>query len=489
MTHPQDQPDPWSAQGDPVIGYEQPAAPGFAPPAPPPAPPRRSRTALFVALGVTVAVLLGGGAFAAVRLWTAPTGVEPEQVMPGTVAAFARMDLDPALSQQKQLLNLVRKFPGRSGSTADVKRDLLEEADIPGLTYDAAKPWLGDRLGVALWKTDGGYVTLYALASTDDAKARKALTGAQANFELTDGYALIAVPVGSATARTAAHDAVRVSKKLAQTDAYTAVVRKLPANQVAIGWADGPGVLAAGKSLQEGFPATTLDGQTVGQVALGLQAVPDGVELRVAQSVPPTVVPKADLVKQLETLPGNAVVAAVVQPLTDSPDVRKALDNSLDQQVDAQLGALKGLLDKETVDAMLGGIKGLFGATLTVAVTDLAHPAGRLTADGPDAETAGRLRGVLGLFGSILKVEGAGQKTTVTYGSYQPQGTLADNEVYRRAMAGRPATTSVVAYVDLRKVFAASTSMTEKEREDLAPVRALGVMVGADGAVVRLVIE
>ncbi|GIG62395.1 hypothetical protein Lfu02_67670 [Longispora fulva] len=487
MTHPQDQPDPWSAHGDPVIGYEQPDFDQSAAP-PPPVQPRRSRAALFIGIGVAAAVLLGGGAFAAVRLWTAPTGVEPEQVLPGTVAAFARIDLDPALSQQKQLLDLVRKFPGRKGTTADVKRDLIDEANIPGLTYDAAKPWLGDRLGIALWKTDSGYVTLYALASTDDSGAKAALAKAKLTFELSDGYAVVAVPVGDAKAPSAALDAVRVTKKLAATDAYTSVVKKLPANQVAIGWADGPGVLAAGKSLKEGFPAT-LDGQSVGQVALGVQAVPDGLELRVAQSVPSTLVPKNDLVKQLETLPGNAAVAAVVQPLNDSPTIKKSMDDAFDAQVDQQLGALRGLLDKKTLDTVLGGIKGLFGATLSVAVTDLVHPAVQVTADGPDEATAGKLRASLGLFKALVDVDGTGQKTTITYGDYHPQGALADNELYRAAMAGRPATTSVVGYADMRKVFAASTTMTDEERADLAPVQALGVMVGADGALVRLVIR
>ncbi|WP_412540114.1 hypothetical protein R8Z50_30500 [Longispora sp. K20-0274] len=486
MTHPQDQPDPWSAQGDPVIGYEQPV---FDQPVHVPvAPPRRNRTALFVGLGVAVAVLLGGGAFAAVRLWTAPTGLEPEEVLPGTVAAFARIDLDPALSQQKQLLDLVRKFPGRKGTTEDVKRDLIDEAEIPGLTYDAAKPWLGDRLGVALWKTDGGYVTLYALASTDDDRAKSALTKAKASFELADGYAVVAVPVGDTTSPTAAHDAVRVSKKLAATDAYTTVVKKLPANQVAIGWADSSGVLAAGRTLSEGFP-TTLDGQALGQVAVGVRAVPDGLELRAAQSVPSTLVPKKDLVKELENLPGNAAVAAVVQPLTDSADVKKALDGAFDAEVDKQLGALKGLIDKKTVDALIGGVKGLFGATLSFAATDLVHPALQLTADGPDAATAGKLRDALGLFGPLIDVDGTGARTTISYGDYHPQGTLAENPLYRKALADRPPTTSIVAYVDLQKVFAASTTMTEQDRADVAPIKAFGLMAGPDGVIARIVIQ
>ena len=90
--------------------------------------PKRRRRGVLVAAGTAVALLIGGVAYAGISLWSSPGGTEPEDVMPGGVAAFGRLDLDPALGQQKKIADLLGKFPNRGGSAEE--RVALNEARL-----------------------------------------------------------------------------------------------------------------------------------------------------------------------------------------------------------------------------------------------------------------------------------------------------------------------------------------------------------------------
>ncbi|WP_018351039.1 hypothetical protein [Longispora albida] len=480
--------------------YQDPAQQGYMPLATELAPPvkKKSKAGLIIGGSVAFAVLLAGGAFATVKLLSSPLGAEPEDVMPSTVMAFARIDLDPALTEQKKLYDLSKKFPGRKGDPDELKRDLIDHAEIDGVTFDEdAKPWLGDRMGAALWTQGKDNFILYAFASEDDKKAKSALDTARAGakkkwgYRLHEGYVLIAVPEKSSVdGDPAAASAVTAAKhtKLSDSQGYKGVVSKLPDNQLAIGWADLGSIFQLVKDQSGSKEISDLTGGVAvsGQVALGAQVTGDGIELRVQQSGKSGFQPKQDLVKELETLPANSAVALAMQPLYDHPDFKKGFD----QGVSKGLGKELGTLSKDEVEQLTGGLKELVSSTLTLSVTDIDTAALRLTAISQSPASAKKLRETLSLLEGLVKVgEDGAQKTTVTYGAYKGEGgTLAENAVYRKAMAGRPAKTTFAAYVNVEK-FIENSDMSAEDKKEAAPFKAVGVMVGEDSAIIRLVIQ
>jgi hypothetical protein len=112
----------------------------------------------MVGLGVGAAALIGGGAYGAVQL-LGSEGTQPDSVLPGSAAAYARLDVDPSLGSK---VAAVRFFQGldaeaqarlESGEWREyVWEQLAEEGELPaGLDYQTdVEPWLGDRAGVAV---------------------------------------------------------------------------------------------------------------------------------------------------------------------------------------------------------------------------------------------------------------------------------------------------------------------------------------------------
>ena len=148
-----------------------------------PAPRTRRPLALaLTAAAVVLVVLLGGGALAAARWWNGPVGTLPEDLVPGSVAAFARIDLSPGIGQRLKVEALLRRSGGSgTKSIDDAKHDIFGDPDAP-IGYDDIASWFDDRAGIAMWadpQDTGKPVTLLVLSSRDDAKARTALTAAQ----------------------------------------------------------------------------------------------------------------------------------------------------------------------------------------------------------------------------------------------------------------------------------------------------------------------
>ncbi|MGE5830797.1 MAG: DUF3352 domain-containing protein, partial [Micromonosporaceae bacterium] len=170
---------------------------------PPPARPR-GRGGLIIAIALVVVLLVGAAAVAGAYVWFGWGTTQPEQVMPGSAVAFARIDLSPGLGQRLKVDQLARKFPRRTDSTQvqDLRRSIVEGLDLEPLDYEAdIQPWFGDRVGVALWSsgTSPRPCTLTALASKDDAKAATALAkvrdhreDGEFGYAFRDGYAVTA---------------------------------------------------------------------------------------------------------------------------------------------------------------------------------------------------------------------------------------------------------------------------------------------------------
>ncbi|MFF5226566.1 hypothetical protein [Dactylosporangium sp. NPDC000521] len=286
-------------------------APAFAADGSPtevPGRPRRRLAVVLSAVAVVVAVLLGGGAIALARMWNGPTGTLPEDLVPASVAAFARIDLSPGIGQRVKVEALLRKAGGSGPTTLDAtKRDIFADLEAP-IGYDDVASWFDDRIGVASWaapEQGSKAVTLVVASSRDDAKARKALTAAQQKagtddlgFVVDDGHVLLAFD-GKDLQRTATAAAAAAAKApLSKDPAFTAAVAKLPAGQPGLAWAD----LARASDLAQAFFAfdagdmgdpgdvdekdAEVTGPPValpelhGTLVVGVQAGDDGLELR-----------------------------------------------------------------------------------------------------------------------------------------------------------------------------------------------------------------
>jgi len=463
--------------------------------------PKRRRRGVLVAAGTAVALLIGGVAYAGISLWSSPGGTEPEDVMPGGVAAFGRLDLDPALGQQKKIADLLGRFPNRGGSAeervAQLKKDLIDGLHLPGLKADDVTPWLGDRFGVGLWNRDDKLYGLIALACKDENKAKAAVAKARQSEDRTrlgvaflDGYAVLALPAEDSGDGQAAADAAVTatrSEKLSGHKAYADLVGKLPSNEVALVYADTAFLidsLAKGKRSKGEPDFKALLGDNAGQFVAGAQATGDGIEIRLRTSAQSAPAPTGDAGKAADALPGNSIIAAAAV-VSDTP--------ALADQLDKSVGSLRELFGA-SADKFTDGVKALLGSTLTLAVTDLAgkEPSARFSANTTSADKAKKLSDAMtAVFGRTLKPDRQGNRVDVTLGSYKPAGTLGATDLYKRALAGRPDKSVFVGYLDVQRLVP-TLGLSASERADIAPVKAVGVAVGVDGnagtALIRVII-
>ncbi len=300
----------------PPITYE------LSTPDEPPAGGRNTKALVVAAIAVVVVLALAGGAFAVIKKLDGG-GPQPHDVLPASVIAYARVDVDPSASQKIALFKLIRKFPeaadqiGIKSADQDVRKLLvdgaLNEAGCD-LTYDKdVKAWLGSRIGVAL---DKEQTPLVAIQVSNEKKARtgiKALFACgdeKASVAFLDGYAIVAETQKQADAAVKAAK----TKPLADNKAFAKDLDDLGEQGVASAWADTKKIIDAFpefKALVADAPTSTLkELEQAGTSALTLRA--DGSTLELAGLTGLT--DSVDKLKPapLDKLPKNTVAALSV---------------------------------------------------------------------------------------------------------------------------------------------------------------------------------
>jgi hypothetical protein len=251
----------------PTVAFSQ--AP-FSPPAPAAGPPPRARRAGLIALvGVLAVVLIGGGvAFAGFQFgWFGGSGKQPYTALPVTSIGYYQMDLNPSTDQKLAAFNFFRELPqmqnAAQNASFDVKEQLWNEwaknNDTNGLTYAAdIKPWLGDRMGLALvpGASAGQPVGVVAVQVTDEKLAAQKLPAVlKSNLEvvnISNGYAVL-TQVGEKALVTTALAAGTLDKN----STFTADMASLGSTGWVAGWVD----------LKAMVDATTSSGSTSPQVS------------------------------------------------------------------------------------------------------------------------------------------------------------------------------------------------------------------------------
>jgi Protein of unknown function (DUF3352) len=220
--------------------------------------PRRNITAIVVSLVAVLAVIGGAAGYVGYHK-LASSGSQPDQWAPANSIAFVKLDLDPAASEKIAALRFEQKFPDAPHVTsADQLKDALlddvfnNSSGSDKIDYATdVKPWLGDRVGLAVYPDASGSAEAVGILAVKDADTAKiGLTKlvhdqGDAAFAIEGDYAIVAQ---TQTAVDAAVAAARASSITAAGN-YSSDIATLKGDRIVTGWADLGAVLKlAGKS-------------------------------------------------------------------------------------------------------------------------------------------------------------------------------------------------------------------------------------------------
>lgn len=279
---------------------------GGGPGMPATSPRRAGKTAAIVA----GAVLVVGGAAGGGYLVTSAVGgggPQPEEALPATAMLFAKVDLNPSVSQKVGALRFASKFPSAPAETrsqdGDIKKALVEslqkQGQLSGVDYATdIQPWLGDRAGLAVLPagTTGSQPgtagsqpgVVVALAVTDAAKARTGLAKLTAQSSATKCSVETDWAVCSDSQATLdAALAATKQESLAASAVFVADQKSLDSDGVAAFWMNLPPLLKASqadtasgdladsvKNAGRVFGAVRFDGASLELVAKSMGAQP-----------------------------------------------------------------------------------------------------------------------------------------------------------------------------------------------------------------------
>jgi hypothetical protein len=212
--------------------------------------PRRNLAAIVVSLVAVLAVIGGGVAYVGYHK-LASSGAQPDEWAPASSIAYVKIDLDPAASEKVAALRFEQKFPDAPHVTsADQLKDaLLSDAFAqPSSDIDYAtdiKPWLGDRVALAVYPDASGTVQTVGILQVKDAtQAQAGLTKlihtaggggiSTAGFAIENDYAIVGP---SQAVVDAAVTAARTSSITASSQ-YAADVATLGGDRIVTAWAD-----------------------------------------------------------------------------------------------------------------------------------------------------------------------------------------------------------------------------------------------------------
>ena len=299
-------------------------------------PQRRWLPALIVGLVVVLIIASLGGFFAWKKL--AATGDQPETMVPASALGYVEIDLDPSAGQKMKVVEQLRKLKSITGETGDPTdlRELLFKQmlnDSPEVDYDAdIKPWIGDRLALALLPGEAEAVdTLVVVQHTDSAKAKSSMTKLAAiptftsglrNSEMSTAYAssvdmtmnsvgsqamparmnapLVAEPQADPAGFVVTDEFVVIGADQAMVDAavqsakeatiaddtkYSEDIKKIADDRLATVWFDGAklGSLASAARVMGGTGDAETDKallEGAGRMVVGARATEDGFEVQ-----------------------------------------------------------------------------------------------------------------------------------------------------------------------------------------------------------------
>ncbi|GAA5167075.1 DUF3352 domain-containing protein [Ornithinimicrobium tianjinense] len=494
-------------------------------------PGRGGKGWLMAGLGVGAALVIGGGAYAAVQ-FLGSDEAQPESVLPASAAVYLRVDVDPSVGQK---VAAVRFFQGldpelqaalESGEWREYVWDTLEkDGKAPaGLDYATdVEPWLGDRAGVAV-VPDGDEKPLVAIALQvkDGDKALASLdkiTASQADQPedeqveyYLDGDYVILTQVGQADKVKAAAE----QGTLDEQDAFTDDMDELGDPGVASFWVDmakaaeiDTGALEEAAAAAGGAPSAVtseltdeqkalLSGRTAG--ALRLSA--DAVEIHgLSRGNDAMTMPTGESAHLVLDLPADTKAAFSLENGADWVQAAWDLYDSIDPQITQELSAQaseQGFTLPDDLKTVLGDSMALAVGPGMVEAVDAMSGTEAIAL--PELPVAYRVQTDTTAVNTLL--EGFGLPPTMlaqrtdegvlTVGLYQAfvdglvetEGRLADQEAFTATVADADEADQLL-FVDVSEYedLYLPEVTDEKARAALEKLRAVGwstVVTGAD---------
>lgn len=437
---------------------------------------------------VAVASFLGGG------------GTQPEEVLPRTSMAMVKLDLDPAAGQKLAIYRLGKRFPSLSDDLRDadkIKDELLSALldDVEEVEYERdIRPWIGDRVALAMVPGAEEPEPLAAVAFTDRAKAEEGLKKLQQNDdEMFFGFSEKADYVLVGSSQSTVDAALAPEQVLADSESWDKGMDALDGDQIVTAWGDLAAIWAA-------LPAEARDaaGQAygieagvdvTGTLVAGLRAADEHLELvgkgiDLESSLGLTSLVGAEKGSGLvQGLPADTVAALSVTGL--GAGLAEAFETGLGD--DDPLGLLQSaeglglslpddlrvLLGNETVLAAFG--ESDFAARSRTDEVDAAHDAAQAIASlvsggGDTSQVLRRLEDGIAVASSPRALEAIS-----TNG-----GGLGDSAAFRKAV---PDATDAgfLAYVDVARVVELAGQDLGEHAADVAQLQSVGITATSDG--------
>jgi hypothetical protein len=279
---------------------------------------RRSGAQILVTGVAALTVLLSGVAYAGYSA-IAPHGHDPEEALPASAVAFAKVDLDPSATEKLAVYRLSKRFPKthvksdrsvRDDLLADVFRSAGEDVDY----RKDIKPWIGDRAAIGVVPGAAGDAPhpLVAVQFHDKAAATKGVKHLQDvedaddlyySFSDVDDYVLLS------DTQEAVDAAARSQRHLSDNGTYRSAIGTLKGDQIVTAWADlGKVFDLLPKDALKNNPFFPVEGLKVrGQYVLGAHAENDAIEIELHQLGVATGIATLDGMKA-GTKPGSDLV-------------------------------------------------------------------------------------------------------------------------------------------------------------------------------------
>lgn len=252
---------------------------------------------MTVAAALLIAGVGGGStaSYAAVRALDGG-GTQPEDALPASSVAVAKIDTDPAFGQKRAIFQLSRKFPKSGAKTEaslkdDLLRSLFADSDVDfDLDYDRdIKPWVGQRAAIAVVPDANkrtGFTVVAAIQHRDTTKTRIALrriVAAQSKqpggqdffFTFKKGYVLVSASQAEVDSYAAS------AQSLSDVAGYRESIAALGGDQIATAWVNVRATyLATPKAARKQNPLfASLKTMPTGYVVVGLHAASSYIEV------------------------------------------------------------------------------------------------------------------------------------------------------------------------------------------------------------------
>jgi len=486
-------------------GYANPLVEGDA------SPPKGSKRWIGASAAVAVAAALAVGGMQLVGVM-AGGGAQPEDVLPASAIAFAKLDLNPSAGQKLAVFRLASKFPTSKDKVTSEDTSIKESTfgsiftGDTGWGLDYAKdvePWLGDRIGVGVFPdmdADKEPEVGLAISVTDQSAATVALDKAIANaadtqekvgYAFADGFVIVSDTTAHASALVQAGKSAPLALPAGST--YSEDVKSLGSEQIGVAWAD---IAASYKAIAQSQPTDDAlmlfegpnDPKNVsGRVVVGLHADPSFIELNgkgiEIKGADPLV--KADAATgpgMISSFPADVfsgvtatglgkALAPFYSSATEGVDVMgiapmlRAIGIDSAKQIESLLGAETGLVVGGTIDEPQYAVRTRGGDP--DAAYELARQA--LSAAEPDTEgiTVHKVDGPDGI------LIGMGPELISAMTSHSGS-TLGSTESFTQVMPGVDQA-NFAAYVNLGKLMPLLAKDNPKDADALKALNALGL--------------